>query len=558
MSTTLPRRGLAPVGARARPAYQKSISRNRGTTWAYPGFGRDPDLTPTPVLAGPPAVTPPPPATTPQSEGENQQAPDPTLLAGPPASGGPSAGDGFSVAQDFAQNPEAYSNTALEGLLGNLSLSDLVSPSAIGSALGGLVAGPPGALAGGLLGWGYSQFAGPQGPTQADGFANEVAENTSTIGEQGGNKADPGGAAIGGPENAEGGVMGGVDGGSKSNTASSPGGFSEGENETGFGGVDFGGENAEGSATGGQDGGDKGDPGAEGGGTGDQGGGGTGGDGGMGADGSDGPGGDGDGWMVGGYTGAGPDGVVQPDQPAGTVHEGEVVIPAQQVQQHGVEPLMALAGPGAKMGQPPMPGRGALGGIQAGGMGMGMGAAFAGDMDRAPADPPTEDATVPPFQTAAGGEMAEGGEDEMGEGEDYELVGGDDSDDSGGGGFQPMGPYRNEAQGNDPFRAASPSQGVTGGQALQALAHLPPDAQAMVLQALGSDPMVASALLQVLGPTFQPMISTALKAGAAAAQQQQMAMQQQGGGMGAPPPGGPPMAGGGGGGAPPARPGMMG
>lgn len=48
------------------------------------------------------------------------------------------------------------------------------------------------------------------------------------------------------------------------------------------------------------------------------------------------------GWMMGGYTGGGADGMVNPYEPAGTVHEGEVVIPAHQVQRYGLEPLMAL------------------------------------------------------------------------------------------------------------------------------------------------------------------------------------------------------------------------
>lgn len=49
-----------------------------------------------------------------------------------------------------------------------------------------------------------------------------------------------------------------------------------------------------------------------------------------------------DGWMRGGYTGAGHDGMVDPYALAGTVHEGEIVIPAHQVARYGVEPLMAL------------------------------------------------------------------------------------------------------------------------------------------------------------------------------------------------------------------------
>jgi hypothetical protein len=58
---------------------------------------------------------------------------------------------------------------------------------------------------------------------------------------------------------------------------------------------------------------------------------------------SDSPDGEGDGgegggaWMSGGYTGPG-----HPAQPAGTVHRGEVVIPAEMVARYGLRPLMAL------------------------------------------------------------------------------------------------------------------------------------------------------------------------------------------------------------------------
>lgn len=48
-------------------------------------------------------------------------------------------------------------------------------------------------------------------------------------------------------------------------------------------------------------------------------------------------------WMRGGYTGAGPDGMVQPQKIAGRVHEGEVVIPAAAVQAYGLDPLLMLA-----------------------------------------------------------------------------------------------------------------------------------------------------------------------------------------------------------------------
>lgn len=48
-------------------------------------------------------------------------------------------------------------------------------------------------------------------------------------------------------------------------------------------------------------------------------------------------------WMRGGYTGGGADGAVQPAKIAGRVHEGEVVIPAAQVQRYGLDPLLMLA-----------------------------------------------------------------------------------------------------------------------------------------------------------------------------------------------------------------------
>ncbi len=60
------------------------------------------------------------------------------------------------------------------------------------------------------------------------------------------------------------------------------------------------------------------------------------GDAGPGADGGD------KGFKAGGYTGAGHDGEVDPSEPAGTVHEGEVVIPAHAVQHYGLDLLMGL------------------------------------------------------------------------------------------------------------------------------------------------------------------------------------------------------------------------
>jgi hypothetical protein len=43
------------------------------------------------------------------------------------------------------------------------------------------------------------------------------------------------------------------------------------------------------------------------------------------------------------------------------------------------------------------------------------------------------------------------------------------------------------------------------------LAGLPPDMQAMVMGALGADPLVASAFLAVLGPDFAPIVQEAMR-----------------------------------------------
>lgn len=62
--------------------------------------------------------------------------------------------------------------------------------------------------------------------------------------------------------------------------------------------------------------------------------------------------------------------------------------------------------------------------------------------------------------------------------------------------------------------SAPPTMGAgmtDGSRAEQNLAMLPSDQQEMVMTLLGSDPLMASALLQVLGPSFAPIINKALK-----------------------------------------------
>ena len=73
-------------------------------------------------------------------------------------------------------------------------------------------------------------------------------------------------------------------------------------------------------------------------------------------------------------------------------------------------------------------------------------------------------------------------------------------------------PYASEqSMGRPPQMGQAATEGSA---AEQNLAMLPPDQQEMVMMLLGSDPLMASALLQVLGPSFAPIINKALKANA--------------------------------------------
>lgn len=114
-------------------------------------------------------------------------------------------------------------------------------------------------------------------------------------------------------------------GGDKGDTTDTSGGFGT-TSMSGSKGADFGG-----FGFGGGDFGDKGDAGSASA---------------SASDASPGPGGGGDkgdpGWQDGGYTGAGPDGAVQPDQAAGTVHEGETVLNAEATNYYGAPLLLML------------------------------------------------------------------------------------------------------------------------------------------------------------------------------------------------------------------------
>lgn len=617
-TTTTRRNGLAAVEARARPVYQTSITRNRGTTWAYPGFGRDPELGQVPLPAAPAPV----PAAAPTSETEDRRNPvsAPAAMSGGGGGGdnfgndgGTSAGDGgFNLAADMAANPGLYADPALA----NYVVRGL---AALGIGVGSATQFAAARTDPNVL----QQVPVSISDRLMDPAQDLVAEGSLAGGQDGGTKDAP----------AQGDPMAGKDGSLAGAVEPAPEPAPEPIPEpppppppapepapapapapefsdVNWGSSDAGHSDYGGSFSDAPEGvSDVGDFGGSYGGFGDFGGdfgGGFGGD----------FGGDFGGWQRGGYTGAGSDGVVQPGQPAGTVHEGEVVIPAHQVQQHGLGPLMALAGPGAKMG----PGGGGLGAVQAAGGGGGAGGAIqpfqsptAGPPSppAIPGAPQPQDAarSVPSFQTPTsgpptppgagmgpdngsgpmmpltggapapaasmlagmpmgdagasammgGGTMGEvpieddvaatasdaevssfqstteqalagfGGESEGGEEDDgYEMVDvEDDGDDP-----TTLGPYRDLARTNDPFKAPDPSRGVTGSMAMQNLAALPPDAQQAVMMVLGGNPMLSSALLQVLGPSFQGFITTALKAGAPPMAQPGMAPPPGGGGLG--------------------------
>ena len=75
-------------------------------------------------------------------------------------------------------------------------------------------------------------------------------------------------------------------------------------------------------------------------------------------------------------------------------------------------------------------------------------------------------------------------------------------------------PYAEEGMNDQPFGddPSAPAGGPTMDDVRQRLLALPPEMQQAVAAAIGADPMVASALLQVLGPHFAPLIQAAMTA----------------------------------------------
>lgn len=138
-----------------------------------------------------------------------------------------------------------------------------------------------------------------------------------------------------------------------------------------------------------------------------------------------------------------------------------------------------------------------------------------------------------PMLAAGGGGMGghEMGENEMGE--DGDGMDGDEGDP-----LAPMGvrrPYADVARSPSPFMEPDPRQGISTDGVLANFKQMPPEAQQAALTVFGADPMVASALLQLLGPAIEPLIRDAMKMAGMQGQMQGMGMGAAPG-MGAPPP----------------------
>lgn len=273
-------------------------------------------------------------------QGQGQATPAPTAPAQTPVSAGSQPAPAVGTPDPQGDGPSGEGPPGMGSNPGNLggglSGFGFSNYGTAGSVVGGLagLAGVPGAgLAGGMIGT-YADVQNLNGQLAGLGLAPDIgfgqaALSNGTFGFAGRSANDQFGDKIGfdafaeaplsafqdapaAPtgEVAEGSLTGGLDGGNKADTSGDVGSYG------GFGGP--GGSVGGSGPSGGGDFGDYGDMGD--------------------------PGGYGDAtYMRGGYTGAGADGVVQPAQPAGTVHEGEVVIPAHAVQQYGLPLLMQLA-----------------------------------------------------------------------------------------------------------------------------------------------------------------------------------------------------------------------
>lgn len=198
----------------------------------------------------------------------------------------------FGIGKDAALN--GVTGTALQDAV-NSSLGTLGYAGVAGDILGAQLANPE----------------TPQGVAQMGAYGGAY-----------GAVADPMGsanAALGGFDNVSG-AIGGLFGGVDDGFGGMQGGFTGG----GFGG--FGGGEGYGSASD-NDASGAGGYGPDGMGSG-----------GMGA--GAGPDGPGSQWYTGGFTGYGADNLLDPYAPAGTVHEGEIVIPAHQVERYGRNALM--------------------------------------------------------------------------------------------------------------------------------------------------------------------------------------------------------------------------
>ncbi len=280
-----------------------------------------------PVPSGAPAPAATPSAVSGGGVAAPQAAAPSTAPQAAPAAQAPAPLSNGSVVQgDGGDNESAPSTPSPDQTFGGLA-------TALGAAASIGFGGPLGGL--GMLGaLGINSAMGVPSfsmQTALDDLAQTAFGRTAdvTAGVEGAPEGT--GAAVsswGLAEGPEGGKAGDAMGGSKGDSS---GGDMGAKGDSGYGSAPGdGGVNDGSKGDGAADGGSKGDGGSA-----------SGADGSAGSHGGESDG-QGEGWMDGGYTGHGDDGMVQRELPAGTVHEGEVVIPADMVKYYGLDMLMGL------------------------------------------------------------------------------------------------------------------------------------------------------------------------------------------------------------------------
>lgn len=367
------------------------------------------------------------------------------------------------------------------------------------------------------------------GATPADSFQNEAPGAESGVGDSKDSTTgdvspdNPADSGMGGK-----GDMGGDDGsgdGSAGGVSGEAPGAADGVGDSKGGGEDGTGDSSGGSA--GDAGGDSSS--------------GTGGDAGPGSAGSDGnsgPGGEGGGFRIGGVIPGNSNGLFEPVEI--TAHEGEFVLRPEAVQAIGLPFLEALNQLGGRAGPATLavadgsaPPRQAFrdGGEVTASQGgpvvpqdllrfLAPPATLArpyraGWPENAPPAAPPAPLPLPPPATLAAPPAFQGDEEDVSwqDGEAGEYW---EQEHAQAEAALRDRPYGDVATAPDPFapdaEADLPGGAVTPQGAEQRLATMPPELQQVALATLGADPMVASAMLHILGPAFSPLIRKAMPA----------------------------------------------